>query len=69
MSDIDVQCEDCRSAARCESAAAMHRVSVIAWAHGRPAPSCPFFSRRWFRGIEGVVDIPRAPVSASGAQR
>lgn len=64
---IQVPCYDCRLARTCAGRRAMHRESILAWAHDLPMPACASFEHRWWRGIEGVVDhSPRPSVHGTG---
>ena len=64
---IPVDCDNCQYRGRCRMFSVQHRVTVLAWAHGLPAPDCKDYQPRFYHGIEGVLSP--LPPSAYGANQ
>jgi len=61
---IYVPCNTCLPSLRrfCRVKGEMHRLALMAHYNGAQAPDCSEYQPHLFRGIDGVMAFPRAPL-------
>lgn len=59
---IRVDCDTCKQRGRCGAESDLRRVALFdSIVRDLCVPSCPEYQPRWWRGIEGVLDLPASP--------